>query len=249
MANSKKRSKVSEQPVAERRSNSDDYLAISALIASISQLDVETNLTSALQNIADVKMLNTEPQAISEQLGRALDVALGIYEGQETSPGDECGNLPSDITTPCNTYDTSIADAKYADRKDQVAANTAYKSAVNAWNTAVAVYNDAVSAAKVDVDHAQTTAMNAIGAKFNDDSSSRCDFLIATLKTDIATAVQAYVSAVEAAGSALASAAGTMMTAYVTYIGATENTVVAKLLTTATAEQTFWQSVESIRDQ
>ncbi len=231
---------------------SNDELKV-VIIESVDQ--VITNLQSQLQ-IKDTlvtavsAMVGVDTDGYTSDVTTHVTSAIGLMNPNVTveDPSTTCESDSSDISTACTTYTTSETDNDHTQTKAQDATTTTFTTAIATWNSALATYDSAVSAAHIDCHYTVRTAQNEYQQKINDDSHSRSEFLAATLKTKTATALQTYETAVATATSTLASAAATLINAYATYADTTISNQLTRSVSDATAEQTFWQTVETTLD-
>lgn len=208
-------------------------------------LNVNTALAAMLQPI-----VNIDSSALAESSKAAFESDIADFlDGHPLEyPMDECSSNGADIGTDCNTFAKAHLTIELAFRKTNEETRIALDSAKSDWKKAQLTCQELVDSAQLDLELAENEAKAVFEEAFNEDSKARIDVLTATMKLASLTARQSYEAAVEAAVSTLSSAAANLITAYSAFVAATNNAKLTAMNNEATAEQTFWQSVENKRD-
>ena len=206
-------------------------------------------LLEALQQAAAV-VTDAKPEAVATAINKDLEAFLkGLLPPPPPSdPNVNCDEPTQDIRAFCNQLRLSLQTAKFTYDTSKDAALSALRNALNTWSSALDQYEFAMSNADTTLRQTVTDATNAYGAKKNPDSSSRSQYLYFTLKQEVAAAIQGYEAAATSAGATLAGAAGGLLSAYQAYIDAINVAQSQRMNDEATANQTFWQDVEAVKD-
>jgi hypothetical protein len=191
-----------------------------------------------------------KPDPVAKGIKDDLDKYLMslLPKPDRPQPDNLCVNPKPKVAPFCfqQTLARQQADVTFDASKD--AATAALRAALGQWRLARSTYDFNVSQAQAALGQAVTAAVAAYEQVINDDSRSREWYLYYTMKLSIAEAIQAYQGSAESAADALAGAAGTLIAAHQSYADAIAAAQCQRLVDDATADQTFWQSVESALD-
>ncbi len=195
-------------------------------------------------------IVDIDAEALAESADQYFATEIDIFlDGHPLKdPTDECAGNGTDIGTDCNTFAKAVLTLDLASSKTGEETRSALAAAISAWKTALLTYQSQVDSAQLDLELADSDAKAAFEKSFNEDSKARIENLTATMKLAGVTARQTYEAAVEAAANTLSSAAATLIAAYSAFVTATINAPLTAMNSEATAEQAFWQSVETKRD-
>jgi hypothetical protein len=196
-------------------------------------------------------------QYVTEMINAAITAALdgiGSVPKTMTAEIDAClGSLMRPVPEPptpqpelglqpmASVRDASLAAAENAYESSEHSAEAMYRTAKSAWNLALAIYNSTVANAASTLENTVQTGIAA--TKFTHDSNSRDLYLYYNLRNEMATALQTYYGSVEGAQSTLVSAAGTLITAVVSFATGIAAAEATKQVANSIAWATFWQSV------
>ncbi len=182
----------------------------------------------------------------------AVDSLIASYmpESPKHPDIDKCES-PDPITMPlCSARKLAKATADFTFVGAENAASSALYVTVSGWNLAVSTYESsletALAAMNAAVAAATVTYNTAVALR--PDAISRSLYLWYTLQNSVASAVVSYETSAASAGAALATAAGTILAGYPTYAGSVDAAEVARVVADSTANQAFWQGVETGRD-
>jgi hypothetical protein len=195
-----------------------------------------------------------DPKAVAKLIAKTMLTELeSLVKGDDPKDTDDPCKTPKDKQNPqipafCTARTQALhqADFNYEGSVDDGLA--ALDAAKRTWKRALDQYDFSITTAQIALDQAVTAAIAAYDAKFNQDSGSRMNFLYFTEKQAIAAALLAFESSAASAGTSLASATGTLITAYQTYLTTVQAAAAQQLDDKATAQQAFWQSVEGVLD-
>lgn len=208
---------------------------------------------AALVAAADT-VLRQNPAAVAKQIGEDLKEQLeALVKGDDPKPTDDPCKTPKDKQNPqipafCFTRTQAEAQAEFNYQGSVEDASAALDAAKRTWTRARDQYDFSVRTAQIALDQAVTAAIAAYDQKFNQDSGSRMNYLYFTEKQAVAAALLAFESSAQSAGTTFASATGTLLTSYQTYLTTIQAAAAQRLDDQATAQQAFWQSVEGVLD-
>jgi hypothetical protein len=193
---------------------------------------------------------DTKPEALAKGIREDLAkrVAALRPKSVRSTPDNICANPTPKIAPFCYQQTLSHQEADLTYEGSAETAATTLRAALGANRLALANYNFAVSQAELTLQQAVAAAIAAYNAAINDDSHSREWYLFFTMELAIVTAAQAYEASVAAAADTLAGAAGALILAQQTYADSISAAQSQWLVSYATADQTFWQSVEGALD-
>ena len=191
-----------------------------------------------------------EPVAAGQGAAASLSGLLASLMAPPSSPvpTDTCASPAPNIAQSCNQRALDGAKTKAAYSAAASAATAAWQTELAHWTQVRAQYDFDMASAMVTLKAAAQDAVTAFNAKNNPDSASRSNFLYFTMQETIAAAIQTFAASAASAGSTLAGEASAIVGAYATYLGALNIAQAAQMTSQATADQTFWQTIEQIRD-
>jgi hypothetical protein len=206
-------------------------------------------LQGAVQFVVEFSNTLDRSDALVSELG-SYEKTLTGNAPDEKGDGDSSDTKVSALLRPAyNQLTLSLAQADADFKTAEGKAASALLIAVTQWGTAVQQYQFAVLNARAAVDVAITPAVDQRKvAQDRADSVSRSQVLFYALEVTCDTALGAYVTAYNGAGVTLAAAAGVLLAAYVTYVGAVNTAGAARTLAYANAKSKRWQAVEASRD-
>jgi hypothetical protein len=207
---------------------------------------VLATLTQAVSGVVAIAADKDKAKKLSKELAHYLASQLPPPPPQ---PGEDTSTPLDPVIAPAaGVLKVGLATAKNAFHTAEGTAAAELNAAVLVWDLAVVQYQSAQATALAALSQAVTAAKDTYTQKFNKDSQSRNLFLYFTMEAEVDAAAVTYESAMATAAAALAAAAGTLMEAFTTYMTGTASLEAVRLNAVATANETFWQSVESIRD-
>lgn len=211
--------------------------------------DPVDRVLEALQQAAGV-VTEAKPDAVAAGIKKDLDTFLArlLPPPPRPIPEDTCVRPDPQIAAYCHQLRLTFQQANITYEGSKDAALAQLRSALGAWSMAVSQYEFNMANADSTLRQAVAAATKAYNDKNNPDSHSRSLFLYFTMKQAVAAAIQAYESSATSAGASLAGAAGSLLGGYQAYIDAVNGAQSLRLNDEATADQTFWQQVEAVRD-
>jgi hypothetical protein len=215
-------------------------------------LPLDDLVLTALKDMVSVVLDLEQDQRKAETVERNLSKFLEslVTPPQPPVPNEDNCDDPDPVIAPfCAQKAVDIATAELTFALAEGGAANDLHSAARNWAMATTKYNSGKVTAIGQLKIAQKAAIEAYNNNKNADSQSRNLARYFTLKTAIATALISFQSSMAAAGIGLATAAGTLIEAYVTYLTAAGTAEAVLLNAKSTAAETFWLSVEGARDQ
>lgn len=191
-----------------------------------------------------------KPESVVEAISTNLDNLMKSLLPKDQPPFQDsiCDRPGSDIAGFCHQRTLDMKKAEIAYNGSKTTASAALAGALDTYSLAVDQYNFDIANAESTMRATVTEATTAYNAKNNPDSKSRSFYLFYTLKQAIAGAIQTYEASAKSAGDTLAGAVGDLLVSYAGYVEAINTAQSQLLYDEATAYQTFWQGVESVRD-
>jgi hypothetical protein len=174
--------------------------------------------------------------------------SLGLPDAPPGNAEDKCTNPRPAVAAPCNQRELDFRKADTRHKKALKSAESAFDDEVSNWEQAVSQYEFAIRNADAELQSTVKDAKDTYDKKSNQDSETRALNLYYTMKEAVATAIQAYQTKAAAAAATLAGEAGTLAAARATYVAAVNAAEAQRLADEALADQTFWQTVEGIRE-
>jgi hypothetical protein len=211
--------------------------------------DPRDRVLDALKQAAGI-VTDANPDTVADGIKNDLDKFLeGLLPAPPRPiPEDTCVNPDPQIAPFCFqlTLSRKQADIAYGGTKN--AAVAALGSAIGTWSAALGEYEYSMAIADTTLRQAVKAATKAYEDKNNPDSHSRSLFLYFTMAQAVTAAIQTYEGSATSAGATLAGAAGSLLVGYQAYVDAINVARSQHLNDESTADQTFWQAVEAVRD-
>ncbi len=206
---------------------------------------VGASLTDA---VAFITSLNTDEK--TNQIVTTLNKFLEdlIPPPPHELPEDKCDNPTPEIAPFCAQEKLDLATSANTWQNSQLTAEEVLRQAIGTWNLAVSQYEHSVTSADIQLRAAVKAAVATYNQKNNPDSHSRSLFPYFTMKTAVASALQAFETSIATADGGLSGAAGTLIGAYTTYVTNLQAAQTTRQVGDSTAAETFWQQVEAMRD-
>jgi hypothetical protein len=208
---------------------------------------------AALVAAADIVMQQKLPDVVASITGSLATKLEQLVPGSDpTSDQDPCTRPKetnnAQITGFCFTRQQSLDQAEHVYKGAAEDATATFETAKRTWTRALGQYDFTMKQADTTLQQAVATAVNTYNNKWNKDSSSRSFYLYFTMKQQIAAALVAFEGSAASAGGTLAGQVGTLTAAYQSFLAAIQGAAIQQLDDDATAQQTFWQSVEGVLD-
>ncbi|HEX4164607.1 MAG TPA: hypothetical protein VHZ55_03970 [Bryobacteraceae bacterium] len=214
-------------------------LILKALTAAVGAVyDANNSIDSTSDSVAD---------PVVDFFGRSVPAVPGSED-----PPEICNSTDAKTTGLVKPFcaqvefDKEKANGSYLSSKSE--AEHTFRVALSMWTLAKSQYTLAVANAEQAYQSVVSAATTTYNDKTNEDSDSRDKNLYYQMQQAVATALISFEGAMSDAGGALASAAGTLIAAYVAYFGQVQKAASTKISDRATALVTFWSSVESKLD-
>jgi len=186
--------------------------------------------------------INTELEA------RLTTLVKGSDPNAENDPCRSSARQNPQIAGFCFTREQAHDQARFTCVGSEEDASTTLETAKRTWTRALEEYDFTMRSANSALDQAKATAIAAFDLENNQDSVSRQNYLHYTQKQQIASALLTFEGGAASAGTKLAGALATLLAAYQSWLAAIQAAASQRLDDYATAEQTFWQSVEGVPD-
>jgi hypothetical protein len=215
---------------------------------------VEDLILNTLNNSVQAVVQLSGTPGSDKAFASAVDALIKGYMPPMPGPipkDDDCTGSPDPVVKPlCAIRRQAESQATFEYAQSSNAASGALFVLVSGWSLAVSNYETALDTAKAVMDAAVKTAKATYDTahQLRPDAISRSLSLWYTLENAVVAAVTSYESAAASAGSALATAAGGLLTGYVTYADQIKAADAARMNSLSSADQAFWQGVESGRD-
>lgn len=203
----------------------------------------------ALEQAASV-VTGTRPDDVANGIEKDLGTFLEqlLPEPPRRIPEDTCARPDRQIAPFCHQLKLSYQQVKLTYEGATNAASAALRSALGTWSMAVSAYESNLANADSTLRQEVAAAIKSYEEKNNPDLPSRSLFLYFTLKQAVAAAIQMYEGSASSARATLAGAAGSLLDDYQAYVDAINRAQSQRLCDEATADQSFWQAVEAVRD-
>ncbi|HYJ31383.1 MAG TPA: hypothetical protein VEW25_13720 [Allosphingosinicella sp.] len=210
---------------------------------------------AALVAAADTVM-KQDAKGVANRIVGTLEAQLkALVKGDDPKSADDPCQTPKDKQDPspqlaalCVTRRQAEAQAEYNFDGSVEDASAALDAAKRTWTRARDQYDFSIETAQIALDQAVTAAIAAYDQKFNEGSGSRMNYLYFTEKQAVAAALLAFECSAQSTGTTFASATGTLIASYQTYLTTIPAAAAQQLDDQAAAQQAFWQSVEGVLD-
>lgn len=215
---------------------SNQILAFLKQVGALVPPSPSTELTAAIEAVnASVEGMLTATPIPAPPTGTSAQTLCA-------APPDEviamaCAQRVLDTATATDTYNTTV-----------MTSQTGLVTAQGTWAVALRAYELAMTQAEITYKDAVTSAVNAFLSKQNPDSNSRNFKLYSQMQEQIATAAIAYEGSVSTAASSLGTAAGSLVSAWVTALAQTGTGYAQRASDVASAQIKFWTTVENDLD-
>jgi hypothetical protein len=203
------------------------------------------HVLSALLGLAD--SLTSERQTAEEIRTDVVNLLNSMIPDPPAEDG--CENPDAAIAPVCAQRKLNIATADHAFNSAEQVVGAQFGSAVSAWKLALTQYTFSLVQAESLLRTAVKIARDDFQQKETQDSPERNLFLYFQMKAEVTSALVSYETSLADAGATLSGAGGTLTAAYVAYATAVAASAAGWLDSQAVAFRSFWQSVESARNQ
>lgn len=214
--------------------------------SSITDIRRDDLVSDALQKAVDAtKEFRKVPALLEVQVSGILDRLAGPpLESAEEKGGPRYPHIEQSIAQ----RNLDIEDAQFVYDGVELTQLTAFETQQKVWSRALKQYEFNLASAEVALRSAVKAAVDHYRDRTNPDSERHNAFLYYTMRSAVASALTDYETAVGTAAGTLAGAAGDMLSTYASFASAIAAARSTLLAGEATAEVTFWGSVEQIRD-